>query len=115
MRAHDQALEAKVAAAQAKGCVLRFLATLKHDEATPLTPTATLRLTEIPASHPFAALNGSCIAVSLLTDEHADQPLVISGAISLTSCVNALYSDLIRAARTLDTRARDRGPVLGSP
>ena len=39
------------------------------------------------------------------------QPLVISGAISQKSCVNALYSDLIRLARSLDTRARDRGHI----
>lgn len=108
MAAHDEAIAARVRAAVANGCVLRYVASLTNGDGA--QPRAALRLVELPVLHPFAALSGSSIAVAFYTKEHAEQPLVISGQISLTSCVNALYSDLIRLARTLDTRARDRGP-----
>mmetsp|Transcript_6576 Transcript_6576/g.16845 ORF Transcript_6576/g.16845 Transcript_6576/m.16845 type:complete len:113 (+) Transcript_6576:258-596(+) len=109
MAPHDAAMAERVRAAAASGCVLRYVAALQNGDGT--KARAALRLVELPVVHPFASLSGSSISVAFHTQEHAEQPLVISGQISLTSCVNALYSDLIRLARTLDTRARDRGPA----
>jgi homoserine dehydrogenase len=72
-------------------------------------PKAVVRAEEVASTHALAALSGSAISVCFHL-QAVEQPLVISGAISQKSCVNALYSDLIRLARSVDTRARDRGP-----
>lgn len=108
MAAHDEAIGARVAAAAARGRVVRLMGRIEHVPGAP-RPLASVRAEEVPPTHPFCALSGSAISVCFHSSE-AEQPLVISGAISQKSCVNALYSDLVRLARSLDTRARDRGP-----
>ncbi|KAG8461629.1 hypothetical protein KFE25_001247 [Diacronema lutheri] len=109
MAEHDEQVGARVAAAAARGCVLRLVGRLEYVGGA-ARPRAHVRAEEVPPSHPFSALSGSAISVVFHSSE-AEQPLVISGAISQRSCVNALYSDLIRLARSLDARARDRGPT----
>jgi aspartokinase/homoserine dehydrogenase 1 len=108
MAPYDAEIAARIAGAASRGCVLRFLARLEHAEGA--RPRAVVRAEEVPLTHPLAALSGSAISVCFHSEESL-QPLVISGAISQKSCVNALYSDLIRLARSLDTRARDRGHI----
>lgn len=107
MAAHDEAMRQRVERARANGCTPRYVATITTSDMI----TATIALKDVPLTHPFASLAGSSIAVCICTEDHPAEPLVISGAISKTSCVNALYSDVLRLSRTLDPRARDKGPL----
>jgi aspartokinase/homoserine dehydrogenase 1 len=69
----DATLEARRAAAAAKGCVLRYLARIDDDGA------ARVGLAEVEPTHPAARLAGTDNLFALTTTRYRAQPLVISG------------------------------------
>ncbi|MCE5231974.1 MAG: homoserine dehydrogenase [Mizugakiibacter sp.] len=73
MQELDAPLAARHAAAASRGCVLRFLARLDADG------RARVGLTEVPATHPAARLDGTDNLFVLTTTRYRAQPLVIQG------------------------------------
>ena len=72
----DADIEARRAAAEARGGVLRYLATL---DATVSPPTMKLALKEVPATHAAASVSGSDGIVVIRTTRYDANPCVIKG------------------------------------
>eukprot|EP01063_Lacrimia_lanifica_P040493 TRINITY_DN9190_c0_g1_i2.p1 TRINITY_DN9190_c0_g1~~TRINITY_DN9190_c0_g1_i2.p1 ORF type:complete len:399 (+),score=153.67 TRINITY_DN9190_c0_g1_i2:41-1237(+) len=72
----DPKMNAMLEASQAKGEVLRMLASL---DATASPPSISIALRSVPASHPAASVSGSDNIAIITTDRYKENPLVVKG------------------------------------
>ncbi|GAB3163712.1 bifunctional aspartate kinase/homoserine dehydrogenase I [Telluribacter humicola] len=72
LEASNEYFEGLLASAQAKGEVLRYIATLEDGEAK-------VELRTVGPQHPFYTLSGSDNIVSFTTERYKDRPLVVKG------------------------------------
>ena len=87
--------EQKRAAAEAKGCVLRFIATLENGKAEIL-------LKEVDKNHPFFAMSGSDNIISFTTERYKERPLVVKGPGAGAEVTAAgVFADIIKVGSIL--------------
>ncbi len=93
---HDQAVAEMLAAARARGQVLRYVGTIDADRRV----SAGLR--EYPFDHPFANLSGSDNIVSFQTARYNTQPMIVRGPGAGPEVTAAgVFADLLRLASFL--------------
>lgn len=91
----DAAFEARRAAAEARGEVLRYVATVEGHRAS-------VALTSVPLSHPFASLSGSDNVISFTTSRYTERPLVVQGPGAGTEVTAAgVLADIMRVVSYL--------------
>ena len=89
---HDAAMEARLAAAAAKGAVLRYVGVV--DVAA---RTGSVELREYPADHAFAALAGADNVIAFTTARYKDQPLIVRGpGAGAEVTAGGVFSDVLR-------------------
>jgi aspartokinase/homoserine dehydrogenase 1 len=99
LAAVDAPMAQRLAAARARGCVLRFVAHLRHDGA------ARVALQELPADHAFAHLRLTDNCVQFTTRRYRDNPLIVQGPGAGPEVTAAgVFSDLLRVAGSLGAR-----------
>jgi aspartokinase/homoserine dehydrogenase 1 len=95
----DAPMRARLDAARARGCVLRYVARLERDG------KASVALRELPADHAFAHLRLTDNCVSFTTRRYCDNPLVVQGPGAGPDVTAAgVFSDLLRLAAALGAR-----------
>lgn len=95
----DAPMLARLEAARAKGCVLRYVARLERDG------KASVALRELPADHAFAHLRLTDNCVSFTTRRYRDNPLVVQGPGAGPDVTAAgVFSDLLRLAAALGAK-----------
>lgn len=95
----DAPMQARLDAARAKGCVLRYVARLERGG------QASVALRELPADHAFAHLRLTDNCVSFTTRRYCDNPLVVQGPGAGPEVTAAgVFSDLLRLAAALGAR-----------
>lgn len=95
--AHDADMEARLAAAAAKGCVLRYVGVV--DVAA---RKGAVELREYPADHAFAALAGADNVIAFTTARYKDQPLIVRGpGAGAEVTAGGVFSDVLRLAAYL--------------
>ena len=95
----DAPMQARLQAAQAKGCVLRYVARLEQDG------KASVALRELPTTHAFAHLRLTDNCVSFTTRRYCDNPLVVQGPGAGPEVTAAgVFSDLLRLAAALGAK-----------
>jgi aspartokinase/homoserine dehydrogenase 1 len=99
LEALDAPMQHALAAARAKGCVLRYVARLQQDG------QASVSLQELPADHAFAHLRLTDNCVSFTTRRYCDNPLVVQGPGAGPEVTAAgVFSDLLRLAAALGAK-----------
>lgn len=98
---HDGDMAAQLAEAQASGEVLRYVG--KYDASS---DECSITLARYPASHPFAALNGTDNIIQIRTERYNELPLIIRGPgagpdVTAAGCV----ADMLQLARYLGARS----------
>jgi bifunctional aspartokinase / homoserine dehydrogenase 1 len=98
---HDADMAAQLDKAQASGEVLRYVG--KYDAQS---DECSITLARYPASHPFAALNGSDNIVQIRTQRYNELPLIIRGPgagpeVTAAGC----FVDMLQLARYLGARS----------
>ena len=94
---HDAAMEARLAAAAARGAVLRCVGVV--DVAA---RTGAVELREYPADHAFAALAGADNVIAFTTARYKDQPLIVRGpGAGAEVTAGGVFSDVLRLAAYL--------------
>lgn len=89
----DEAMAARLAAARARGAVLRYVARLDREG------QASVGLVELPTSHAFAHLRLTDNVVQFRTRRYADNPLVVQGPGAGPEVTAAgVFADLLRVA-----------------
>lgn len=87
--------EKRRADAEAKGCVLRFIASLENGKAT-------VSLKEVDANHAFYSMSGSDNIISFTTERYKDRPLVVKGPGAGAEVTAAgVFADIIKVGSTL--------------
>jgi aspartokinase/homoserine dehydrogenase 1 len=87
--------EQKRAAAEAKECVLRFIATLENGKAEIL-------LKEVDKNQPFFAMSGSDNIISFTTERYKERPLVVKGPGAGAEVTAAgVFADIIKVGSIL--------------
>ncbi|HET9033049.1 MAG TPA: bifunctional aspartate kinase/homoserine dehydrogenase I [Dokdonella sp.] len=95
----DAAMAAKLEAAQAKACVLRYVARLDHEG------RASVGLVELPVAHAFANLRLTDNSVQFTTERYADNPLIVQGPGAGREVTAAgIFADLLRLGSALGAR-----------
>ena len=95
----DAPMQARLDAARANGCVLRYVARLERDG------KASVALRELPADHAFAHLRLTDNCVSFTTRRYCDNPLVVQGPGAGPEVTAAgVFSDLLRLAAALGAK-----------
>ncbi|ODU40719.1 MAG: bifunctional aspartate kinase/homoserine dehydrogenase I, partial [Lysobacteraceae bacterium SCN 69-48] len=95
----DAPMRARLDAARANGCVLRYVARLERDG------KASVALRELPADHAFAHLRLTDNCVSFTTRRYCDNPLVVQGPGAGPEVTAAgVFSDLLRLAAALGAK-----------
>lgn len=95
----DADLAARHAAASAKDCVLRYVASLDRDG------NARVSLAELPASHAFAHLSLTDNIVQYTTRRYADNPLIVRGPGAGREVTAAgVFADLLRVGAGLGAK-----------
>lgn len=95
----DAPMQARLEAARAKGCVLRYVARLERDG------RASVALRELPTDHAFAHLRLTDNCVSFTTRRYCDNPLVVQGPGAGPEVTAAgVFSDLLRLAAALGAK-----------
>jgi len=85
-----------VLAARAKGCRLRFTATLGKDDSAPLGYKAAIRTVEVPEDHPAYYLRGTENAIIIRSSFHP-YPLVIQGpGEGARQAASSILNDILR-------------------
>lgn len=96
----DAGIAARLAAAQSRNAVLRYVATLELGP----QPSASIALRELPLSHPLAALRGTDNLIAYTTARYP-APLVVRGAGAGPAVTAAgVLTDVIATARELATQ-----------
>lgn len=102
---HDAAVAARVAAAAARGAVLRYVATINEEG------KAEIGIREVPYAHPFATVRGAGYCFRIFSEFHSPDPIIIQGTIGSPKATAAgLFSDLLFVAQRLG--AKDKGHTL---
>ncbi|HVO19016.1 MAG TPA: homoserine O-acetyltransferase [Anaeromyxobacter sp.] len=96
LRAHDEAVAARVEALRREGRVLRYLARI-----APAGPggkfTARVGPAAVEADHPAARLTGVEAYVAFTTARHAERPLLVQGSgVGGASTAGALLAEIVR-------------------
>jgi len=92
---NDPAWARRLAAARAKGAVLRYVGTLEDGKAR-------AGLTEVPKDHPFAGTRGSDNVLAFTTARYARTPLVIQGpGAGAEVTAMGVFSDILKLLNTL--------------
>ncbi|MFQ3576960.1 MAG: bifunctional aspartate kinase/homoserine dehydrogenase I, partial [Cytophagales bacterium] len=87
--------EKRRADAEAKGCVLRFIATLENGKAG-------VSLKEVDTNHAFYSMSGSDNIISFTTERYKDRPLVVKGPGAGAEVTAAgVFADIIKVGSTL--------------
>ena len=95
----DAPMQARLDAARANGCVLRYVARLQRDG------TARVALLELPDDHAFAHLRLTDNCVQFTTRRYCDNPLIVQGPGAGPEVTAAgVFSDLLRVAGSLGAR-----------
>ncbi len=95
----DAPMQARLAAAQARGAVLRYVARLDREG------RARVGLIELPKSHPFANIKLTDNVVQFTTARYRDNPLVVQGPGAGPEVTAAgVFADLLRVAAALGAR-----------
>lgn len=95
--AHDADMEARLAAAAARGGVLRYVGVV--DVAA---RAGAVELREYPADHAFAALAGADNVIAFTTARYKDQPLIVRGpGAGAEVTAGGVFSDVLRLAAYL--------------
>lgn len=102
----DQIVQARVAAANAKGCVLRNISSINVKE-----KRIAVNIVEVPDNHVFATTPPSCACIRFFTKRHRSYPLVITGpSAGADSTASALLAELLQRTRGM---LRPRSSALG--
>jgi bifunctional aspartokinase / homoserine dehydrogenase 1 len=99
-RAHelDAPMQARLEAARARGCVLRFVAHADPNHAK-------VGLVELPADHAFAHLKPTDNIIQFTTARYSGNPLIVQGPGAGPEVTAAgVFADLLRVAQGLGTR-----------
>jgi len=92
----DDMIQARVAAAAERGCVLRHVGSV--DVAT---QSVEIKVVEVPNTHVFAVTPPSCECVRFFTHRHNPYPLVIQGPAAGADCTSsALLAELLNMMRS---------------
>lgn len=95
LQLEDGAFESRRAAAEQRGEVLRYVATVEQG-------SARVALTAVPTTHPFASLSGSDNVISFTTRRYSERPLVVQGPGAGTEVTAAgVLADIMRVASYL--------------
>ena len=95
----DASMAEQLAAAKARGCVLRYVARLDRAGA------ASVGLVELPATHAFAKLHLTDNSVQFTTRRYADNPLIVQGPGAGREVTAAgVFADLLRLGAALGAR-----------
>ncbi|WP_395620914.1 bifunctional aspartate kinase/homoserine dehydrogenase I [Dokdonella sp.] len=95
----DASLAGQLAAAKAKGCVLRYVARLDS------RGNASVGLTELPANHAFANLRLTDNVVQFTSKRYADNPMIVQGPGAGRDVTAAgIFADLLRLGAALGAR-----------
>jgi len=87
---HDAVLRRRLESARSRGCVLRYVGTLREG-------AARAGLKEFPRDHPFAATKGTDNIVAFTTHRYARSPLVIQGpAAGAEVTAMGVFSDILK-------------------
>lgn len=96
MEAYDADMEAKSAAAEKNGNVLRFVGVVDVEKGS-----VAVELREYPKTHPFAGTQYADNICAFATERYAPQPLVVQGPGAGAAVTAAgIFADLIRVARS---------------
>jgi aspartokinase/homoserine dehydrogenase 1 len=96
----DAPMQARLAAADARGCVLRYVGRL--DEAS---GSASVGLVELERTHPFANINFTDNVVQFVTARYDRNPLVIQGpGAGPAVTAGGVFADLLRACAYLGAK-----------
>jgi aspartokinase/homoserine dehydrogenase 1 len=88
----DALVHERVAAAEAKGCVLRSISSVDVK-----TQTTEIRLVEVPSNHIFATTPPSCECFRFFTQRYHGFPLIVQGpAAGADSTASALLAEKLR-------------------
>ncbi len=99
LSAMDAPMQARLEAARAKGCVLRYVARLQQDG------SAGVALRELPADHAFAHLRLTDNCVQFTTRRYRDNPLIVQGPGAGPEVTAAgVFSDLLRLCAALGAK-----------
>jgi aspartokinase/homoserine dehydrogenase 1 len=91
-------MAARLAAARARGAVLRFVAHVDADGAR-------VGLVELPGDHAFAHLRPTDNVIQFTTARYRDNPLIVQGPGAGPEVTAAgVFADLLRVAQGLGTR-----------
>ncbi len=97
--AHDEGMAQRLAEADERGEVLRFVARLDSDG------SAEVALKSLPGDHPFAHLALTDNVVAFTTDRYCDNPLIVQGPGAGPAVTAAgVFADLLRVASHLGAR-----------
>jgi aspartokinase/homoserine dehydrogenase 1 len=96
----DRPMQERLAAAQARGCVVRYVGTL--DEAG---KSASVGIVELDRTHPFANINFTDNVVRFVTARYDRNPLVIQGpGAGPAVTAGGVFADLLRACAYLGAK-----------
>ena len=98
---HDSDMAKQLDAAQASGDVLRYVG--KYDAQK---DECSITLARYPASHPFAALNGTDNIVQIRTERYDELPLIIRGpGAGPEVTAGGCFADMLQLVRYLGARS----------
>ncbi|MFO0609544.1 MAG: bifunctional aspartate kinase/homoserine dehydrogenase I [Polyangiales bacterium] len=93
LRAHDDAMEARRAAAEARGRCLRYVGVVEAEG------KARVSLEEYPVEHAFARLSATDNVIAFTTSRYRTQPLVVQGpGAGPEVTAGGVFADLLRLA-----------------
>eukprot|EP00624_Nannochloropsis_granulata_P007211 evm.model.NODE_6825_length_32477_cov_17.962835.6 len=102
---YNEQVAARVAAATARGAVLRYVGSIDEEG------KAEIGIQEVPFEHPFATVRGAGYCFRIFSAFHSPDPITIQGTIGLPKATAAgLFSDLLFVAQRLG--AKDKGHTL---
>ena len=107
----DEDFAARVAAAAANGCVLRYVTTVRPPAQRGGRGRLTVGLAGVPADSPLGSLRGTDNLVEMTTDVYATTPLVLRGAgAGAGATASGVLSDMVELAYTGTPTVATRPP-----
>lgn len=96
----DERITERVRVAHANGRVLRYVGQVTADG------VCSMRLRELPRTHPFAALSGPELCVQYISANYSVRPLTVQGPLFATGTATGAFTEFLTVARTLGARYR---------